>query len=262
MSKNSEKVKRWRKRCKARIIEAMGGSCVVCKYVKCQSSLSLHHLDPSKKDFGMGAIRANPKNWISLVEELRKCVLVCSNCHGEIHEGISFVPNDAAQFNEAFADYKSLEKSEDILTPCPMCGKLKADYLKNCSVYCAAISKYRVDWNSIDLFSLLKEKSIVSIAEELGCSDSAVHKRIRKMIYDKKCILKMLSNVDKKEELSDCKSWYAVTPGWEDAYYSLYNDGFLDRNEKGSYHINNKGRQEYNKYSVDETNTLIVPLPK
>src|ERR1700688_4794367 len=100
MSKQSEKVKRWRKRCKERIIEAMGGQCCVCGYNRCQWALALHHLDPAQKDFGLGTIRANAKSWASIVEELRKCVLVCNNCHAEIHEGMVVVPNDAPRFNE------------------------------------------------------------------------------------------------------------------------------------------------------------------
>jgi len=105
MSKNSEKVKRWRRRTKSRIIESMGGQCCLCGYNKCQSALALHHLDPSQKEIGLGAIRANPKNWSKIVDELRKCILVCHVCHCEIHEGLVKVPGDVARFNEVFSNY-------------------------------------------------------------------------------------------------------------------------------------------------------------
>lgn len=108
MSKQSDRVKRWRKRCKERIITAMGGSCCICKYNKCQSSLALHHLDPKKKDFRFGGIRANPKSWDKIVDELRKCVLVCHNCHNEIHEGMTKVPLNAPKFNEEWKDYSKI----------------------------------------------------------------------------------------------------------------------------------------------------------
>ncbi len=115
MSKQSERVKRWRKHCKERIIAAMGGSCCICKYNTCRSALALHHLNPNKKDFGFGSVMANPKNWAVLVEELRKCVLVCHNCHSEIHEGLAKVPDDAPSFNEDYASYKDLENNAGAL---------------------------------------------------------------------------------------------------------------------------------------------------
>ena len=180
MSKSSENVKRWRYNCKERIIEAMGGGCCVCGYNKCQRSLALHHLDPSKKDLSFGAVRANPKNWTALVAELRKCILVCHNCHCEIHDGIINVPNDAPTFNEMFADYKEIERAAK-LNPCPVCGKLKSMHLINCSTECAHRSNFKVQWDIIDLKEMIKTKSVVTIAEELGCSDSAVHKRLKKL---------------------------------------------------------------------------------
>ncbi len=106
MANKSEYVKRWRKKCKQRIIDAMGGSCVICGYNKCHSALVLHHLDPSKKDFELGSIRANPKNWNAIVNELQKCVLVCQNCHCELHENKTSIPNNHAIFNEKYSSYK------------------------------------------------------------------------------------------------------------------------------------------------------------
>lgn len=182
MSKQSEKVKKWRKATKARIVEAMGGKCVICGYVKCNDALSLHHLDPSKKDFGFGGIRANPKKWDDLVNELRKCILVCANCHFEIHAGVLEIPDDVSSFNEDFSSYRMVKSSfEKLLSSCPICNNLKPEYLKYCSRKCSSESKFKVDWNNIDLFEELKTKSIVKLAEELGCSDGAIHKRMKKI---------------------------------------------------------------------------------
>ena len=180
MSKQSDRVKKWRKNCKERIIEAMGGKCCLCGYNKCSTSLALHHLDPSKKDIGFGAIRANPTNWNNIVKELRKCVLVCHNCHGEIHTTISFVPRNAPKFNEDFVDYRKLEGKE-YFEPCPICEQPKRKELITCSKECAAKNRYKVDWTSINLIDELKTKTIVALAEELGCSDGAIHKRLRKL---------------------------------------------------------------------------------
>lgn len=88
MSVSSERVKAWRKRTKAKIVEEMGGKCCICGYKRCQSALALHHLDPTTKEFGFGALRASPKSWSKIQEEMKKCILVCNNCHAEIHEGV------------------------------------------------------------------------------------------------------------------------------------------------------------------------------
>lgn len=177
MSKSSESVKKWRKESKARIIEAMGGKCALCGYDKCESALSLHHLDPSKKELSIGGIRANPKSWTKIVDELRKCIMVCNNCHAEIHSGLVLVPSDVILFDEKFAIYKCDQK---VLTPCLLCGRLKSKHLKYCSKKCSSESKFKVDWNNIDLIEELKTKSVIKLAEELGCSDVAIHKRLKR----------------------------------------------------------------------------------
>jgi hypothetical protein len=133
MSASSEAVKRWRKSTKQRMVEAMGGGCVVCSYRRCESSLAFHHLEPAHKDLSFGAVRSNPQSWKKLVEELRKCVLVCHNCHGEIHDGVAVVPVDAARFNEDYADYKV---PAAIMDSCPVCGGPKIQAQKTCSRKC------------------------------------------------------------------------------------------------------------------------------
>jgi hypothetical protein len=108
--------------------------------------------------------------------------MVCHNCHSEIHGGVTVVPDDAPKFNEIFADYKALERANrNTMDPCPMCGVLKPTHLKNCSHQCAGKSLYRVDWDCVDLVKELQTKSAVQLAGELGCSDAAIHKRLKKL---------------------------------------------------------------------------------
>jgi hypothetical protein len=179
MSKKSEAVKLWRKNTKARIIESMGGGCQICGYKKCDSALALHHIDPSQKDISLSSIRANPKNWISVVEELRKCVLLCHNCHSELHSGLINLPVNYKSFDETYVLYKKekvLEQDE-----CPVCKNIKPKLNKFCSLSCSSKSKFKVDWDNINLKELLKHNSIVNVAEKLNVSDMAVRKRIKKM---------------------------------------------------------------------------------
>ena len=75
------------RRVKLKAIAAKGGSCQVCGYDRYVGSLHFHHIDPRKKGFSITA-QAN-RSWSSVEKELKKCVLLCANCHGETHGGLS-----------------------------------------------------------------------------------------------------------------------------------------------------------------------------
>jgi predicted transcriptional regulator len=69
---------------KLRAIDYKGGECQVCGYDKYPGALQFHHLDPNEKDFNI-AYRGHSRSWKSVKEELDKCIMVCANCHAEIH---------------------------------------------------------------------------------------------------------------------------------------------------------------------------------
>jgi len=73
----------WALKQKLLSIEYKGGCCVICGYSKCPAALDFHHLDPSEKEYTI------KQHWVfeNRKEELGKCILVCSNCHREIHAG-------------------------------------------------------------------------------------------------------------------------------------------------------------------------------
>lgn len=71
-------------------VEYKGGKCQYCGYNKCLEALDFHHLDPRKKDFNMSD-RNLTCDWDKIKKELDKCILVCANCHREIHAGARIV---------------------------------------------------------------------------------------------------------------------------------------------------------------------------
>lgn len=75
---------------KARAIEYKGGKCMICGYCKYSGALVFHHIDPSQKDFGIAQNRS--RRWERVVIELDKCVLLCGNCHQEVHAGLAQLP--------------------------------------------------------------------------------------------------------------------------------------------------------------------------
>lgn len=83
---NYQRVKSFRNRLKERAVEYKGGKCTVCGYSRCMKALDFHHIDSSVKDFTIGSYSSI--SWEKLKTELDKCVLVCANCHREIHDGL------------------------------------------------------------------------------------------------------------------------------------------------------------------------------
>jgi hypothetical protein len=82
---NKENVITWRKNVKLKLVQYKGGECSNCGYNKSVRALEFHHLDPNKKDFN---ISGSSRSFEMLKKEVDKCILVCSNCHKEIHEEI------------------------------------------------------------------------------------------------------------------------------------------------------------------------------
>ena len=88
MTSKRESSKEWRRRIKGSLVKKAGGKCAICGYNKCVDALEFHHLDPSKKSFSIG--KANPKHMTDeeVMNEANKCIMVCANCHREIHAGL------------------------------------------------------------------------------------------------------------------------------------------------------------------------------
>ena len=60
--------------------------CKLCGYNKCREALEFHHVSADKK-FEIGTMAKRNVSINKLKPELAKCVLVCANCHREIHAG-------------------------------------------------------------------------------------------------------------------------------------------------------------------------------
>jgi len=58
--------------------------CAICGYDKCDAALEFHYTNPEDKKFGV-TLRSFSRTVKSIKEEINKCILLCSNCHKEIH---------------------------------------------------------------------------------------------------------------------------------------------------------------------------------
>jgi hypothetical protein len=144
-------IKEYRKRFKKKIVNMMGGECMLCGYNKCIKALELHHTDPHGKDFCISQMTT--LKWSKIFEEAQKCVMVCANCHREIH---------------------------DNLKECPKLKVIKFSTLSDCWV----------DWNYIDLASKVKTMTVSEISKEYKIKKANIYRKCKELgleiIFDTK----------------------------------------------------------------------------
>jgi 5-methylcytosine-specific restriction endonuclease McrA len=80
-------VSKRRKKLRELAIKYKGGKCMICGYNRYSGALDFHHLNEKDKQFGI-SMNGITRSWEKTKKELDKCILVCSNCHREIHAGI------------------------------------------------------------------------------------------------------------------------------------------------------------------------------
>ena len=155
--KNKFYVDRRRKDIKTKAVAYLSGKCF-CGYDRCERALEFHHLDPLKKDFNI-ARSGYTRSWNSVKKEIEKCILVCSNCHREIHDGM----HDQLKLIEL--------QEQQLLNGIDLeIEKIKVTKVKNVNI---KISKMP---NKETLEELIWKLPCVKIGEMFGVSDNAVNK--------------------------------------------------------------------------------------
>lgn len=70
------------------VLEELGYYCCkICGYNKSPRALHLHHLDASTKEYQISNMWSKTDQEIK--KEASKCVILCANCHAEIHDGVT-----------------------------------------------------------------------------------------------------------------------------------------------------------------------------
>jgi transposase len=84
-------VTRRRRRVRETLVQEAGGRCAICGYDRSIAALEFHHLDRETKSFGVSD-RGMTRSLARLREEVDKCILLCSNCHAEVENGVVSLP--------------------------------------------------------------------------------------------------------------------------------------------------------------------------
>jgi hypothetical protein len=75
---------------KAKAVAMMGGVCFGCERGNAHEVFEFHHLNALDKEFGISQDGVS-RSWLKVAAELAKCVMLCANCHREVHAGMRVV---------------------------------------------------------------------------------------------------------------------------------------------------------------------------
>lgn len=172
----------YRRRRKENLIRVCGNQCNICGYHKTNSALEFHHIKPQEKEYSIsssGTCHDLEKD----LAEVQKCILVCANCHREIHDGF-YSENELHQckiYDKNIAEQLRQEKTQ-LQTKttyfCNECGKEITRYSSSglCEV-CYRKTQRIVDRpNRRELKDLIRSTPFTKIAEQYGVSDKAITK--------------------------------------------------------------------------------------
>ena len=108
-TRSGHEIVRARQDLKQRAVAAMGGACVGCGFVDLIDALEFHHIDPTTKEFGIST-EGIRRGWKKIAAELAKCVLLCANCHREVHAGARRLGEDEGSYRSCAAAPDPLHK--------------------------------------------------------------------------------------------------------------------------------------------------------
>lgn len=177
---NGQAVTKHRRKRRIELIKIMGGKCAICGYNKCDAALQLHHLDPSQKEYSLSS--GNCKSIEEDINEAKKCILVCANCHREIHNGFYDNLKLKPSFNQDIADqvlqeYKNVKQKT--FTYCKTCGRIitpGAIYCEDCYKKIVRNNSHKSEITREQLKQKIRTMPFVQIGKQYGVTDNAIRK--------------------------------------------------------------------------------------
>jgi hypothetical protein len=70
---------------KTKLVNSMGGCCQCCGYKNNLAALHFHHVNPKEKIFVLDVRNLTNRKWDCILQEAKKCQVLCANCHAEEH---------------------------------------------------------------------------------------------------------------------------------------------------------------------------------
>ena len=171
-----ERVQKRRQRLKELSVQYKGGKCQVCGYNKCIKALDFHHVNPKAKNFTI-SMKGHIKSWTKVKKELDQCIVVCSNCHREIHDGLIDTTHLDCNFHIDVVDRLDISHTIN----CAQCNKEFTYYSsrprKYCSRMCSQLSsRVRKRPSREQLQNDIENMNWLAIGRKYDVSDNAIRK--------------------------------------------------------------------------------------
>ena len=171
----------FRRRRKLNLIKVCGNQCNLCGYNKVNSALEFHHIKPEEKSYGLASM-GTCHDLQQDLQEVQKCILVCANCHREIHEDLytqeellnkKVYLKDIAE--ELIKDRDS--KLEQKHYYCPECGKEITRNAHLCNECAHKQTRIVIDRpNREELKNLIRNNSFTALGKQFNVTDNAIRK--------------------------------------------------------------------------------------
>lgn len=172
---NSEKVSEFRRRRKENLIKVMGCKCAICGYDKFVGALEFHHINPEEKEYGIAA-NGTCHNIEKDLAEIKKCLLICANCHREIHGGI--IIGDLWQYQNYDNDFAQflIDDLKPTIYYCKTCGKQICSRAIQCSECAKKSQRICERPTREELKNLIRTMPFTQIGNLYNVSDNAIRK--------------------------------------------------------------------------------------
>lgn len=173
----AENVSNYRRRRKQNLIQVLGGKCQICGFDLFADALEFHHEDPTKKDYGL-ASKGTCHDIETDLNEVKKCFLLCANCHRGVHNGYYDAPTEHI-FDEELAQKLIDERNEKMtakLNYCVDC-RCQIDSAAIRCPACAAKARRVCERPSREeLKRLIRTTPFTQIGKQFGVGDNSVRK--------------------------------------------------------------------------------------
>lgn len=176
MSKAKD-VSNYRRRRKQNLIQVLGGKCQICGFDLFADALEFHHEDPTKKDYALSA-KGTCHDIEADLNEVKKCFLLCANCHRGVHSGYYDAPTKHI-FNEEFACQLINQRNELSVKHdnyCIDCGQIIDKGATRCS---KCYAKYRQTCKRPtrdELKQMIRTMPFTQIGKQFGVDDNSIRK--------------------------------------------------------------------------------------
>lgn len=177
---NSKNVSECRRRRKENLVKVLGGKCQICGFNAYIEAQEFHHEDGKDKSFGISS--GNTRSLMSYLNEIKKCYLLCANCHRGVHAGYFDNPSEHVFLQDVVDELigNTPTKGKHKKNYCIDCGKEIWNTAKRC-ISCAKQRQRLTIWpDREELKDLIRYMPFTQIGKKFGVSDNSVREWCKK----------------------------------------------------------------------------------